>query len=1280
MNKNLLFPLTILFFLVTPVFIVPSIGVSSTVQNTGDFNIKLNNGIYDRGLEWYLVNYPSSQDIPVIIVFSRDVQALAGKELLSIQGFPSLKIKYLHDSINGLSAKICKQDLIGIADLPFIQKIYLDKEYSFELPEKSITSSSIEALYSSGLEAIGALPLQSNYSGSGVKIAILDSGISSSHPDFTGRIIASKSFVEGENATDLNGHGTHVAGIAAGSGTASNGLYKGVAPGALLINAKCAQVSGIALTSDVIAAIEWSVSEQGADILSISLGGGLGDPDSPLSTTVDWAASQGVIVSISAGNSGPDYASVASPAAGRRVIAVGASDYDDRIVYFSSRGPTVDGRVSPDVVAPGYQVISTLAAESIIDLVSQYYLYPDPRIRGSGLYSGGYYYIALSGTSMSSPFVSGAAALLLSAFPNLKGNPQAVKSALMNTAVKLVNASSVEYDPNIQGSGRINVTAAYNYLLDRNSSSSYIPTTTILPCEAPVEPYRMMYPGQETNIIIKFLTGEPLNISIVNEASSNASKFLSFGNNSYTTDSDWNITVQDYLEIFLKIELPLNTTPGFYTGRIEVFNSSSGLSLHNITVSLQVAVPLARIYFDALHNSDYDDTPLRNYRGFINTLMSDGYAVNYGLNLLTYEFVKNFDLIILSDIEIQLLPFEIEALQKYVSEGGSLLILGSFYPLTASESVNQLISPYGIQFSGGYAGNLISYTDLGLAREYENLIVNNIVNDPITQGVSSYTFGSGISLTVNSPAKILARLSGKPVLASYDNITVTGGRVVVFSNELTFYSDNLQSTQQNNLQLARNTITWLLKESQNLVTVSAEHTVIEISGSHTENVYIYVSSNGIPVEGLINGSSISATLNTSTPLTIIEVGSGIYSCNFTVTSPGVYRVDVHVSNGVVTGSDSAQTILVDSLPSVTSINIIKSGSVQPGVTYPSWVELGDFDPDLTISKFGENITIVVKSTGTDNILLAANSDPQQFYELTSRSITYIRDNMSYISGLWYYTITPDVSYTASSYPIILIPLNTSLNSVNPTNFILKTILIVGAEPEIDSDKTTVNGTPVDNLQKYSLEGGETIPLFYYSLGTISQLSTTGSDIQDDVSSMKAYVWIIDVLLYYYLGEPLYVLELEYASVNKVFTNNLLISTSTISGPIGTVSLRANWAYYLIFFLVNSEGDFGQGPQILLVFQQSYPLLPSPFILILIGLILLTLPFYIMQRRRIKRSIKEAEQIYRTSIEAPTIEESTLPPRFCPYCGAKVNYGDIYCLSCGNPLPEDYFQSGDDQGF
>jgi len=157
--------------------------------------------------------------------------------------------------------------------------------------------------------------------GSGIRIAILDTGIDPSHPDFyfpngTSKIVYSVSMVPDEGPEDLHGHGTHVAGIAAGTGLASNGRFTGVAPGALLMNIKVISSEGFGLVSWIIAGIEEAV-ENGADVINMSLGGGLnGDGTDPLSMAVDWAVDNGVVVVVAAGNDGPSYSSLGSPAVG----------------------------------------------------------------------------------------------------------------------------------------------------------------------------------------------------------------------------------------------------------------------------------------------------------------------------------------------------------------------------------------------------------------------------------------------------------------------------------------------------------------------------------------------------------------------------------------------------------------------------------------------------------------------------------------------------------------------------------------------------------------------------------------------------------------------------------------------------------------------------------------------------------------------------------------------------------------------------------------------------
>jgi len=209
--------------------------------------------------------------------------------------------------LSGSYGTITKGGLAWARDSSNIQKVYLDQkvklnpldgdggaESSTEVSEISHQSTVIESRTANA----------NGIDGAGVVIAIVDTGVDDSHPDLVGKVIRAKSFVSGEDSVDRNGHGTHVAGIVAGTGAASNGMNIGIAPGANLINAKVLDASGSGYTSGIIEGMGWAV-EEGADIISMSLGG---DPMSGLSDPMTEAANavveRGVVVVVAAGNSG----------------------------------------------------------------------------------------------------------------------------------------------------------------------------------------------------------------------------------------------------------------------------------------------------------------------------------------------------------------------------------------------------------------------------------------------------------------------------------------------------------------------------------------------------------------------------------------------------------------------------------------------------------------------------------------------------------------------------------------------------------------------------------------------------------------------------------------------------------------------------------------------------------------------------------------------------------------------------------------------------------------
>jgi subtilisin family serine protease len=294
------------------------------------------------------------------------------------------------------------------------------------------------------------------YNGSGVKIAILDTGIDNTHPDFyfpngTSKIKVNVDFTDDYNYSDFFGHGTHVASIAAGTGAASQGKFKGVAPGALLWNVKVLDRYGWGYWDWIIAGIEYAAygpdktpnTGDEADIISMSLGSSWpSDGTDPVSLACDAAADAGRVVVVAAGNSW-EYFSIGTPAASRKAITVGASDKYDNIAWFSSRGPTVDFRIKPDLVAPGVGII---AARSSTGWFS-----PIPENS---------YYTQLSGTSMATPHVSGVVALLLQARAQLLKKLPVSLVATVAKDILVSTSKDIGYDVYTQGGGRVNALAA----------------------------------------------------------------------------------------------------------------------------------------------------------------------------------------------------------------------------------------------------------------------------------------------------------------------------------------------------------------------------------------------------------------------------------------------------------------------------------------------------------------------------------------------------------------------------------------------------------------------------------------------------------------------------------------------------------------------------------------------------------------------------------------------------------------------------------------------------
>ncbi|WP_234359013.1 S8 family serine peptidase [Plantactinospora sp. BC1] len=310
-----------------------------------------------------------------------------------------------------------------------IGQVWLDRRLSLHL-ESSVPQVGAPTAWAAG------------YDGTGAKIAVLDSGIDATHPDLAGKVVAARNFTSEADARDLLGHGTHVASIAAGTGAASDGTRRGVAPGAALLNGKVctAAASNNCPESAIIAGMQWA-AQQGADVVNLSLGGLDTVGVDPMEQAVNTLTAQyGTLFVVSAGNRGPGEMTVETPSTADAALSVGAVGDDDFLPYFTARGPRIgDTAIKPDLTAPGVSI--TAAASSTAPSTPP-----------------GEFYVANEGTSMAAPHVAGAAAILAQRNPEWTATQ--LKSALLGSAQPHDPTPVIE-----QGAGRLDIARGYDQRL-----------------------------------------------------------------------------------------------------------------------------------------------------------------------------------------------------------------------------------------------------------------------------------------------------------------------------------------------------------------------------------------------------------------------------------------------------------------------------------------------------------------------------------------------------------------------------------------------------------------------------------------------------------------------------------------------------------------------------------------------------------------------------------------------------------------------------------------------
>ncbi|WXG42266.1 MAG: S8 family serine peptidase [Candidatus Freyarchaeum deiterrae] len=520
-------------------------------------------------LQYLVQNSDPSTQGEMLIFFDGTVNYTQGINLLKNLG--SFEVISNYTIING----VCIKAPIGMAETIAQQNYIRTITYNekVEIVPDQVTTDGVQAEDANANTAIGATTLQAspfNLNGTGVVVAVIDTGITPQLDLDGSRIIYSQSFVPGEDFLDHNGHGTAVAGIIGASGV-NFPTAKGVAPAVNFLDLKALDATGYGQLDWVVGAINeaWNtINHPKADIVSMSLGDSFGTSYDDMSMAVNSAwVNNDTIAVVAAGNEGginmggtilgPYYGTISSPGLASYIITVGAFNSSSQsVAYFSSLGPTDDLRAKPDIVAPGVNLIALSST--------------------GGLRSSGF-----SGTSAATPVVSGAIALLLdnsttNGMPWLKLSPNTVKAAL------LMNAKDLGLNPFAQGAGLLNISSTYSYLRGYYNGSNLTLPVAITPIRALAYPM-LFWDLTPSDVVLTVVVG---NITS-NHPIINASFIVSGNARAYTTVSSGVFSSLNDTQLFVPVSfiVPLWRSVYDFSGNLTLVNAS-GSALFNIPLAL----------------------------------------------------------------------------------------------------------------------------------------------------------------------------------------------------------------------------------------------------------------------------------------------------------------------------------------------------------------------------------------------------------------------------------------------------------------------------------------------------------------------------------------------------------------------------------------------------------------------------------------------------------------------------------------------------------------------
>lgn len=773
----------IILALAIPRFILPASAATSHSYPTLSYvshDITVDPEVYHSVGNVYIVEFETmhAKDMFVQMVKSKAIVLPPGVKFLHAY-------KYMPFVLLGGDAKVVVEyvkHIPGTTAIRANKKFYLERNLNPENPVPKNLGNVLK---------LGAQTFRNaGYTGMGIVIAIIDTGIRKDHPEFnydngTCKVLYEESFVltiygydyNETNPDDGVGHGTMVAGAAAGLGKQPDG--QGVAPDAALVNLKVfpAGENTYATSAGIIAAIDRAIElktsgQVDINIINMSLGGSPGIHFDPEIAAVRIATEHGIAVVIAAGNEGDNGRAsgyVSAPGIAPLAITAGAAyNRNATVEGYSSPGPTPRLGVKPDVMAPGTGS------------------YPCPP------FVSDYLYRAASGTSFATPHISGSVALLLQYIYAHDPNVDAVaaigyaKATLMKSAVHIIKdaKTNVTFDELRTGAGFVNLTAAYE-ILSANPEPGFVyvlPTHLPIgitfngsyPIVGPFFPASVFYTGQEITVNFTLTSGVAYDVHVV--LTGDLVNALNV-----TSETSFTMEIPTTTYTFRAI---ITAGAGTYTGSID-FVAANGTVLFEVPVVLDVVgEPVAKILRDLHHTDRGVDTPYGQFSLFAIALQEAGIAIDVldPAEDFTLDAVQGYDRIFTGDFAsgVSLSADDAKTFIEYIQNGGHVIAIVMDTIYYDVDSIGRLSYAFGISFGS----NLISSG-------------NNPVlasrNSSLPFGISGKMPMYGIPVVPMNP--------GVLELATYMNFvvaaaapTINGGALVVFGTNFLF--DNRAMTDQ----------------------------------------------------------------------------------------------------------------------------------------------------------------------------------------------------------------------------------------------------------------------------------------------------------------------------------------------------------------------------------------------------------------------------------------------------------------------------------------------------